>query len=130
MGTSIQRREPWPAWIEADSAADLQRALARAHRRGEIAASSYMRRTPAGRWSVQVLRLKDPVLHPYRKPVLIAGGTVVVLGGAAAAGWWLSVALAPVVLPLIVAALALIPTGWMVTRGRRGCTITITHRGH
>lgn len=124
---AVSRLEPWPATVAARNLKALRQEICRAHRAGELAAAGpvYVVR---GGYAVDVLRLKDRHAAPrWRRPALVAGGVALTLAAAAAAGWWLSMALAPVALPLIVCAASLVPAGWWVTRDR-GCTIIHVRR--
>lgn len=126
--TTMVKVQPWPATIACHDAAALRREVRRAHRAGELAAVGPVYQLQ-GRFAVDVLRLKDRHAAPaWRTPVLVVGGTLLVLVAAAAAGWWLSLALAPVVLPVI-AALALISTvGRLLVRPGRCTIIHMRHR--
>ena len=136
----LVRREPWPARIETSNLKALRREVGRAMEAGELAAVGPVRQWEDGRYSVEVLRLKDrTVERRWVKPAAVAGGAVTVLGGLAAVGWWVAtVTLATISalsLPLLVGSAAVLLVAWLVLRkGSRpsgGCETTVTfHHRH
>lgn len=120
--TQLEQFRPWPATITGPSVPALRREVARAHKRGELAASGPMYPTVQG-WAVDVYRLKPP---RRRLPVwtVVTGSAVAVLAAAAATGWWLSSVVALVVPGSVLLTVALAVGRWVATPS--GCTITHT----
>lgn len=122
MKTTIDRRaELWPAVMEASSPQRLRAAVARAHRRGELATVGPVRQVRPGVWAVPVGTLR-PLSRPprWRKPVLVTAGVVVVLGSAAALGWWL-VAATVAALPVILGGAAVLALLLLLASSKTGC---------
>lgn len=108
--------------------------LGRAFKAGELAAAAHLMVHPDGRYSIQVLRLKERRVVPsWRKPVLVAGGAVLTLAGLAAGGWWLAglaVAAIPVALVPLLVGVAMVTGGALIRPSGHGCetTVIVRHR--